>query len=116
MTLWRVRHLVKVVLPIRNMQWAASYSHMLEISLYAFLTNGLSLGRAYFDLYYHILAMAVLLHYVVKLEITSIIAAKGAFGVTLSPPHQAAPRQGASFAKEPLMFVKHDVNRDGPRS
>jgi probable O-glycosylation ligase (exosortase A-associated) len=95
MTLWRIRRQVKTLMPFRDMRWAASYSHMLEISLYAFLTNGVSLGRAYFDLYYHVLAMAVLLHHVVKLEITSIISSLGGTSGAL-PRHQyAAPKQGA---------------------
>ena len=37
------------------------YTHMFEISLLAYMANGATLGRAYFDFFYQIVACIILL-------------------------------------------------------
>jgi probable O-glycosylation ligase (exosortase A-associated) len=44
-----------------NMAWARYYPDMLEISIGAYLVGGAFLGRAYFDLFYHIVASVAIL-------------------------------------------------------
>lgn len=53
---------------IADFRWANILAGMLQASLVAFAVGGLFLGRAYFDLYYHILAMIVLLQDYVERE------------------------------------------------
>ena len=42
-------------------EWAESYTHMFEVTLLAYMVNGATLGRAYFDFYYQIVALVILL-------------------------------------------------------
>ena len=41
--------------------WVRSYSHMLEVSIVAYLVNGAFLSVAYADLFYHVVACVILL-------------------------------------------------------
>ncbi len=49
-------------------QVAADYANMFRFSLIAFMTSGLFLGRAYFDLYFSIVACIVILNHVCRAE------------------------------------------------
>jgi probable O-glycosylation ligase (exosortase A-associated) len=49
--------------------WVISYTRMFEVSLVAFAVNGAFLGRAYFDLFYEIIACIVLLKVLYQHEI-----------------------------------------------
>lgn len=42
-------------------QWIVPYTHMIEVSLFAFLVSGAFLGLANFDLFYQLVAMVVIL-------------------------------------------------------
>ena len=44
-----------------NMLWAQHYPDMLEVSIFGYLVGGAFLGRAYFDLFYHIVASVAIL-------------------------------------------------------
>ncbi len=46
-------------------QWVNSYSNMLQIGLIAYMVGGIFLGRAYFDLFYHLVAMTVIVRVLV---------------------------------------------------
>lgn len=52
---------IKLTNGIADLYWANVLSGMLQASLIAFAVGGAFLGRAYFDLYYHIVAIIVLL-------------------------------------------------------
>ena len=39
---------------------------MIQVSLIAFMTAGAFLGLAYFDYFYHLIALVVVLHHLVK--------------------------------------------------
>jgi probable O-glycosylation ligase (exosortase A-associated) len=45
---------------MHDMKWVESYSDMFQISLLAYMMGGIFLGRAYFDLFYHVVAMIVI--------------------------------------------------------
>jgi probable O-glycosylation ligase (exosortase A-associated) len=47
------------------LQWAYNYSQMLEAALVAYIICGLFLGMAYFDLFYHFVAIAVVIKKIV---------------------------------------------------
>jgi probable O-glycosylation ligase (exosortase A-associated) len=45
----------------RNLQWAQHYPDMIQVSIFAYMMGGAFLGRAYFDLFYHMIAALVIL-------------------------------------------------------
>jgi len=50
-------------------QWAVPYVYMLECGLAAYLVSGAFLGRAYFDLFYQLVALTAILKILVRQEI-----------------------------------------------
>ena len=52
-----------------NLKWVENYANMFQISLLAYMIGGIFLGRAYFDLFYHIVAMVVIMKVLVEKEI-----------------------------------------------
>ena len=61
--------LKKTVRNNHDFKWVEDYSSMFQMSLIAYMVGGLFLGRAYFDLYYHIVAMIVIMQVLVDKEI-----------------------------------------------
>ena len=58
---WRTCSLVaKQARPHPDGQWMADLASMLQVSLVGYATSGAFLGLAYFDLYYHLIALVVL--------------------------------------------------------
>ena len=57
-TLRRLRHIISRE---ADLQWAIHYPAMLQVSLVAYMVGGAFLGRAYFDLFYHLIASTVIL-------------------------------------------------------
>jgi probable O-glycosylation ligase (exosortase A-associated) len=47
-------------------QWVNSYANMLQTSVIAYMVGGAFLGRAYFDLFYHLVAMTVIVQVLVE--------------------------------------------------
>lgn len=52
----------------KDLKWVENYSDMLQISLIAYMVGGTFLGRAYFDLFYHIVAMGIIMKVLVERE------------------------------------------------
>lgn len=63
-----VRKLKRTVKYIPSLQWVRNYCDMVELSLVAYMASGTFLGLAYFDLYYHIIAVVIILKTLVKKE------------------------------------------------
>jgi probable O-glycosylation ligase (exosortase A-associated) len=61
--------------------WAVSYTQMFEVSLLAYMANGATLGRAYFDLFYEIVACIIVLDVLCQRE------------VRMAPETQPAPSE-----------------------
>ena len=61
--------LKKTVRDNHDFKWVEDYSSMFQMSLIAYMVGGLFLGRAYFDLYYHIIAMIIIMQALVNKEI-----------------------------------------------
>jgi probable O-glycosylation ligase (exosortase A-associated) len=55
-----------------KLSWAIPYTRMFEISLLAYMANGATLGRAYFDLFYQIVACIVVLKIVWQREVAEL--------------------------------------------
>lgn len=68
-TLWTLARVRSMAKKLQDFSWAVDYSNMLAIGLIAYMINGLFLGMAYFDLYYHFIIGAVLLKTIVFQEI-----------------------------------------------
>jgi putative inorganic carbon (HCO3(-)) transporter len=51
-----------------GLQWVADYADMLQISLLGYAASGAFLGRANFDLYYHLVASAIILKSLARKE------------------------------------------------
>lgn len=65
-----------------RLHWAIPYTRMFEISLIAFAVNGAFLGRAYFDLWFEIVACIVVLRLLYKREVRALEhVAEAALGV-----------------------------------
>jgi probable O-glycosylation ligase (exosortase A-associated) len=48
-----------------NLLWAQHYPDMIQVSIFAYMLGGAFLGRAYFDLFYHMIAALVILRQLV---------------------------------------------------
>ena len=53
--------------------WLCNYSDMLQVSLIAYMVGGAFLGRAYFDLFYHLVCTIVVLKVLAKRELEQIM-------------------------------------------
>lgn len=51
-----------------ELQWVASYADMLQIALIGYMASGAFLGRANFDLYYHLVAATIILKALARRE------------------------------------------------
>src|SRR5581483_4922832 len=56
-----------------GLQWARDYPDMLQVSMLAYMLGGAFLGRAYFDLFYHIIAAIVILGQLVKQQQSAVV-------------------------------------------
>jgi len=55
-------------------KWLYTYSDMIQVSLVAYIVGGAFLGRAYFDLFYHLIIMVVILKVLARKEIKQLTA------------------------------------------
>jgi probable O-glycosylation ligase (exosortase A-associated) len=69
-----LRRIKKATSGVPSAKWIGSYSDMLQVSLIAYMVGGTFLGRAYFDLFYHLVAAVVILKILAEREINSINA------------------------------------------
>jgi probable O-glycosylation ligase (exosortase A-associated) len=65
-TLVMTQKMKKISFSHPEYQWVNSYSNMLQISVIAYMVGGIFLGRAYFDLFYHLVAMTVIVRVLVE--------------------------------------------------
>jgi len=68
-TLLTTQRLKRIARTRDSLTWVENYSNMFQVSLLAYMIGGIFLGRAYFDLFYHIVAMAVIMRVIVEKEI-----------------------------------------------
>ena len=65
LTFWMGGWIIQRTKGIAELQWAQGLASMLQVSLVGYAVGGAFLGLAYFDLYYHLIAMMVLVHVLV---------------------------------------------------
>jgi probable O-glycosylation ligase (exosortase A-associated) len=63
-SLWRLQRLRMKV----SSQWIRTHARMLQISIAGYVTGGFFLDMAYFDLYYHLIALGVALEVIASVE------------------------------------------------
>lgn len=69
-----------------EMRWVADYADMLQICIVGYMTSGAFLGRAYFDLHYHLIAATVILKVISRRETYRLLS-----GGEQAEPPDAAP-------------------------
>jgi probable O-glycosylation ligase (exosortase A-associated) len=69
-TLFNTRKLKKIAADNANLRWIQIYSEMFQISLVAYMIGGIFQGRAYFDFFYHIVAMVVIMKVLLERELS----------------------------------------------
>lgn len=84
----RLRRLKWMIYPKPDLQWARHYPDMLQVSLVAYMVGGAFLGRAYFDLFYHLIASTIILR---SLTVQALSAER-------APAVQPAPARSAGGA------------------
>jgi putative inorganic carbon (hco3(-)) transporter len=67
--------------------WVKSYSHMLEVSIVAYLVNGAFLSVAYADLFYHVVACVILLKVLADREAREAVTAGGDVATAVKANH-----------------------------
>ena len=68
-TLLSAQKIKKVIRANPHHSWAENYLNMFQIGTIAYMIGGIFLGRAYFDLFYHIVAMVVITKSIIEKEI-----------------------------------------------
>jgi probable O-glycosylation ligase (exosortase A-associated) len=66
MVWFKCRSIIKISKNYIDKQWASDLAAMVQVSMVAYLTGGAFLGLAYFDYIYHLMAVVVVVHYLVK--------------------------------------------------
>ncbi len=69
-----LRRIKKATSGVPSAGWIGSYSDMLQVSLIAYMVGGTFLGRAYFDLFYHLVATVVILKVLTQRELSLVHA------------------------------------------
>ena len=70
------RRLQKQVANNTAVSWIATYAQMVEVGVLAYMVSGAFLGRAYFDLYFQLVAILILLKIMYKKEVRAALAAR----------------------------------------
>ena len=67
-TLSSLRRLKRTYKDNPSYKWLCNYSDMIQVSIIGYMVGGAFLGRAYFDLFYHLVVIAVILKVLAKKE------------------------------------------------
>jgi probable O-glycosylation ligase (exosortase A-associated) len=69
LSIFSLRKIKKTFKSYPSSQWLCNYADMLQISIIAYMVGGIFLGRAYFDLFYHLVVIVVILKVLAKREL-----------------------------------------------
>jgi len=89
-TLLSLRGLIRSTRDRPDQDWIKDCARMVEVSLVAYLVSGTFLSMSYFDLFYHLVAITVLL---------KVLAARPVAEATADPPATAVATTGPNPAK-----------------
>jgi probable O-glycosylation ligase (exosortase A-associated) len=65
-----MRRLRKKAITDTQLQWVVPYTNMFEVTLLAYMISGATLGRAYFDFFYQIVALVIVLRLLVARDLS----------------------------------------------
>lgn len=71
-SLLRLQHIRRIAKRQPELSWATPYTDMFTITLFAYMVNGATLGRAYFDFFYEIVACIVLLDILFRRDLEAL--------------------------------------------
>lgn len=89
LTLRSARWIIRHAREREDLRWAGDLAAMVQVSIIGYAVGGAFLGLAYFDLYYHLIAMVVLTRMIVERSLAS------------EPVDQAAPGHAEVATEEP---------------
>lgn len=70
---WRTAsRVIREVRPYKELTWARDLASMIQVSLVGYMSAGSFLGLQYFDLFYHLIVIAVILAAIVQREIKAL--------------------------------------------
>lgn len=73
-TFWKLSRLQRISKLFPGMQWVQHYASALQLGLLGYAVSGTFLGRAYFDLFYHFIAAAIILQELFHCEVLRVVA------------------------------------------
>ncbi len=68
-----------------QLEWTEPYTHMFEVTLLAYMVNGATLGRAYFDFFYQIVALVIILKILARPELSAVVQEEAEPAEVLEP-------------------------------
>ncbi len=84
-TMLSLRRMIRRSRKDPSMQWVYNYAQMLEASLVGYLVSGVFLSLSYFDLFYHLVAITIILKKLALVQVQEQEAAQ-ASGPTIAQP------------------------------
>jgi hypothetical protein len=94
-TLVSLTRLPRRVAGIAGLEWVTSYSYMLRASLVAYMVGTLFLGLSYWDIFYHLVFIAVLVRQFTLQELAARAAADTRGPTAAAMPAARGPPHGA---------------------
>jgi probable O-glycosylation ligase (exosortase A-associated) len=91
LTWLKCRTVSKLVKGRPDMMWARDLATMTQVTLVGYMSAGAFLGLAYFDYFYALVAIVVMLHHVVTQQLKSVPAQTSSAGVQSDSAAGAAP-------------------------
>ncbi len=84
-----LRKVIRQTKEIDSLRWIHNYAHMIQLSLVGFTVSGLFLSMCYFDLYYQLIALTVVLRRMCQIQPAaapdSLAIRRQAFGGDIAP-------------------------------
>lgn len=71
-----LRQIQRRTRPIAGLRWLTNYARMLEVSLVGYVVTGFFLSLSYFDLFFHLVAITVILRVILQAEWRVRVAAE----------------------------------------
>jgi len=86
-SLWRIRRMCR---QLPSASWLVSYTHMIEISILAFMVSGAFLGFVYLDVIYQMVATVVVIKILFRKSITEYVTQLEGNATSISLPEEVA--------------------------
>ncbi len=98
LTWWKANKIIKRCKKHPDDKWASDLASMVQVSMIGFATGGAFLGLAYFDLYYDLIAIVVILHLLTQGQMATQALPSGVRRPTASGVRLLRPEPGRDRA------------------